>query len=216
MPLPILILVTVKAAADATTTSMWIYVGMGSGGTILGGAGIGGLYYYRDRFYRWWYPDDCRVLEQDDAIQQQLSNMQSAKNSVNNIAGIMEQSRELTAISLADMQQDAAHTATMVNEVDNLAVVVQLTFEALLQKITDDRCDKLTNVLNVLENIAAKLSPEQVKIAQTMMDISKENCSLRETNQKQQRIIVKLDKINAMLQQHLSSDNGAETVFRRN
>jgi hypothetical protein len=73
----------------------------------------------------------------------------------------------------------------------------------LLKKITDSKSEKLDNVLGALETLKDSLTLDQIKIIQTVTEITKENQLLREANQNQQRIVIKLDKINAVLQQKL-------------
>ncbi len=73
----------------------------------------------------------------------------------------------------------------------------------MLKKITDSKSEKLDNVLGALETLKDSLTLDQIKIIQTVTEITKENQLLREANQNQQRIVIKLDKINAVLQQKL-------------
>ena len=195
MPLPFVVIATAQVAAETAGVSLWGYAG-----GVLGG---GGIIYYRDSIYHWFFPKPCVVLPENDCINNQSVVIQAVQERVVEAQVNSEKTSEVNASILIDVKQDAEKTQEVVNQVQDINVVEIETFESLLQKITNNTSEKLDNILGTLETIKDSLTLDQIKIIQTVIKISKENQLLRESNEKQQKIVMKLDKINLVLQQKL-------------
>lgn len=219
MPLPILVLATAQAAVTAGT-SIWVYIAGGTGAAALGG---GGIYYYRDSIYNWWYPKPCEMLPENDFITKQSNIIQDVRNGVVQTQAKIEKKLEDKDSIVIDVKQNAKKTEEVVTEVQNITVPEKETFESLLKKITEGKSERLDNVLIALEQTKDTLTFSQVETIQSILKIVKENQLLREVDAKKDKIILKLEKINSILQQKLTritdsmgEGNSSNIGFRKN
>jgi len=207
MPLPIVVFAAAaQAAAEVAGTSVWVYVAGGTAGAALGG---GGVYYYRDSIYNWWYPKACEALPENDAIKKQSTIVQDARNRTGEVQIKLVQASEVKNEMLADAKHDAQKTEKIVIEVQNIAAVKQETFESLLKKITEEKSEKLDDVLSALDQIKGTLTFSQVGTIQSVMEMAKENQAHRKASAKKDRIIDMHIKINSVLEERLMAFEGA-------
>lgn len=208
MPLPIVIFAAAQAAAAAAQTSIWVYVvGVGGAGTAIGGGGV--VYYYRDSIHNWWYPKACEALPENNPIKKQSTIIQDARNRTGEVQVKLVKVSEAKNEALTDTKQNAQKIEEVVIDVQNNAVVKQETFESLLKKITEEKSEKLDDVLSALEQIKGTLTFSQVGTIQSVMEMAKENQAHRKASAKKDRIIDMHIKINSVLEERLMAFEGA-------